>query len=627
MTPPARATGRPPRGATATTCSSWSIREWTGHRPSPRFWRRPLSPGSGRGRALWSRRARATTWPPRSASDCGRATSRSASARAAPRSRSARSPAPTPPVPSPGFADATGRYLPLVCTMNATKVTDAVARLLGLHHDGLDHLALEAPAGAGGLVLVPHFDGERTPNRPGATGTLSGLRSDVTPAQLARAAIEGVVCNLLAGADALGPLTGRVFLVGGAARSPAYRRVVADLTGREVVIPDGARVGRHRRGRPGRRGPSRLRLRAGGRGVEPRSGRGRGAGRHRRSRRRACRLRGRCRHGRTVTFSNPVIPGFHPDPSVCRVGEEYFLVASSFTYSPGLPIFRSRDLVEWTQIGNVLERPSQLDLSGTTASASLGIYAPTIRYHDGRFWVITTCVSSSGLNSFFVTSPEPGWSVVGPPLGGDSGDRSRPGLGQPGTLLGPLLRPGRDRPMSHRPLHGRGARGTRRHLVGNRLAVPRGSAPAGAGRDVVPPPRRGRHRARARGVRGAWSVAAGSLGGLSAQPDPQPPQHRQSHSEHRPCRPGRGARRNLVDGAARGPPERGVPRVPRARPRDLPHGGGVGRRVAVSARRRAHHGRTPTRTPGTRPTGRGATTSTGRSWRRTGSPSAAPPAR
>ncbi len=136
-----------------------------------------------------------------------------------------------------GFADATGRYLPLVCTMNATKVTDAVARLLGLHHGGLDHLALEAPAGAGGLVLVPHFDGERTPNRPGATGTLSGLRSDVTPAQLARAAIEGVVCNLLAGADALGSLTGRVFLVGGAARSPAYRRVVADLTGREVVIP------------------------------------------------------------------------------------------------------------------------------------------------------------------------------------------------------------------------------------------------------------------------------------------------------------------------------------------------------------------------------------------------------
>ncbi len=138
-----------------------------------------------------------------------------------------------------GFADATGRYLPLVCTMNATKVTDAVARLLGVDHGRLDELALEAPAGASGLVLVPHFDGERTPNRPGATGMLTGLRSDVAPAQLARAAVEGVVCNLLAGAEALGwgAADGRVFLIGGAARSAAYRRVVADLTGRIIVVP------------------------------------------------------------------------------------------------------------------------------------------------------------------------------------------------------------------------------------------------------------------------------------------------------------------------------------------------------------------------------------------------------
>jgi xylulokinase len=137
-----------------------------------------------------------------------------------------------------GFADATGRYLPLVCTMNATKVTDATARLLGVGHAEFDALALAAPAGAGGLVLVPHFDGERTPNRPHATGALTGLRADVTPAQLARAAVEGVVCNLLAGADALGTGTrGDVFLVGGAARSAAYRQVVADLSGRCVRIP------------------------------------------------------------------------------------------------------------------------------------------------------------------------------------------------------------------------------------------------------------------------------------------------------------------------------------------------------------------------------------------------------
>ncbi len=138
-----------------------------------------------------------------------------------------------------GFADAAGRFLPLVCTMNATKVTDAVARLLGVDQARFDELVLEAPAGAGGLVLVPHLDGERTPNRPDATGMLTGLRTDVTPAQLARAAVEGVVCNLLAGADALGAETaaGTVFLVGGAARSAAYRRVVADLTGRAVRVP------------------------------------------------------------------------------------------------------------------------------------------------------------------------------------------------------------------------------------------------------------------------------------------------------------------------------------------------------------------------------------------------------
>ncbi len=142
-----------------------------------------------------------------------------------------------------GFADATGRYLPLVCTLNATKVTDAVARVLGVRADELDALALAATAGAGGLVLVPYLDGERTPNRPDATGTLSGIRSDVTRGQLARAAVEGVVCNLLAGADHLARWEprvnqGRVMLIGGGAHSPAYQQVVADLTGRSVLVPD-----------------------------------------------------------------------------------------------------------------------------------------------------------------------------------------------------------------------------------------------------------------------------------------------------------------------------------------------------------------------------------------------------
>jgi xylulokinase len=140
-----------------------------------------------------------------------------------------------------GFADATGRFLPLVCTLNATKVTDSVARLLDITLEEFDALALSAPIGADGLVLVPHFDGERTPNRPEATGTLSGIGNDITPANLARAAVEGVVCNLFGGVDSLvrGERTSgqRVFLIGGGARSAAYRQIVADLLGSPVIVP------------------------------------------------------------------------------------------------------------------------------------------------------------------------------------------------------------------------------------------------------------------------------------------------------------------------------------------------------------------------------------------------------
>ncbi len=143
-----------------------------------------------------------------------------------------------------GFADASGRHLPLVCTNNAGKVTAMLARLLGIEHSELDRLALDAASGAGGLVLLPYLDGERTPNRPDATGVLSGLRSDATREDLARAAYEGVVCSLLDGLDALtsagvllgdGPLQ----LIGGGGRSPAYRQILADLSGREVISPKG----------------------------------------------------------------------------------------------------------------------------------------------------------------------------------------------------------------------------------------------------------------------------------------------------------------------------------------------------------------------------------------------------
>jgi len=152
-----------------------------------------------------------------------------------------RSPSADPTGAVAGFADATGRYLPLACTLNATKVTDAVARVLGVGTAQFDELALAARPGAGGVVLVPYLDGERTPNRPDATGALIGLKSDVTPEQVARAAVEGVVCNLLEAADALtrdvDARDARVFVIGGGARSAAYRRVVADLTGRAVTVP------------------------------------------------------------------------------------------------------------------------------------------------------------------------------------------------------------------------------------------------------------------------------------------------------------------------------------------------------------------------------------------------------
>jgi xylan 1,4-beta-xylosidase len=117
------------------------------------------------------------------------------------------------------------------------------------------------------------------------------------------------------------------------------------------------------------------------------------------------------------TFRNPIIPGFYPDPSICRVNDDYYLVTSTFEYFPGLPIFHSKDLVHWRQIGHVLDRPSQLDLDGIQASK--GLYAPTIRYHDGLFYVINTCVgndystlvtSSGHERNFVVTAADP----VGP---------------------------------------------------------------------------------------------------------------------------------------------------------------------------------------------------------------------
>lgn len=139
-----------------------------------------------------------------------------------------------------GYADAAGAFLPMVTTLNAAKVTDAVRLLLDVSVAAFDELVLSAPAGSEGLVMLPYFDGERSPNLPAATGTLHGLRFATTRAGLARSAVEGVLCGLLEGGDLLARHgvgnEGRLILTGGAARSRAYRQVLADLTGRTVWI-------------------------------------------------------------------------------------------------------------------------------------------------------------------------------------------------------------------------------------------------------------------------------------------------------------------------------------------------------------------------------------------------------
>jgi len=140
-----------------------------------------------------------------------------------------------------GFSDATGRYLPLLATLNAARVLDATARLLGVDHDEFSRLALSAPPGADGLVLVPYLEGERTPNLPDATGSLLGATlANLTRAHLARAAVEGLLCGLADALDALracGVPVERALLIGGGARSAAVQRIAPLVLDLPVVVP------------------------------------------------------------------------------------------------------------------------------------------------------------------------------------------------------------------------------------------------------------------------------------------------------------------------------------------------------------------------------------------------------
>jgi xylulokinase len=140
-----------------------------------------------------------------------------------------------------GFADATGRYLPLVCTLNAARILDAACRILGKTHDEVAQLALAAKPGANGLTLLPYFEGERTPNRPKATGVFAGMNlNNSNPEDIARAMVEGMLAGLADAVDslvALGVGINRILLIGGAAKNPAVPVIASALFGREVLVP------------------------------------------------------------------------------------------------------------------------------------------------------------------------------------------------------------------------------------------------------------------------------------------------------------------------------------------------------------------------------------------------------
>ena len=140
-----------------------------------------------------------------------------------------------------GFADATGRQLPLVCTLNGAPVLAAVATMLGIDFDDFDRLALKASAGAEGLVLVPYFDGERSPNLPDAAGALHGVTTrNLNSANIARAAVEGLLASMaycIEKIRAHGVDVDRIILVGGGARSEAVRQVAPAVLGAPVHVP------------------------------------------------------------------------------------------------------------------------------------------------------------------------------------------------------------------------------------------------------------------------------------------------------------------------------------------------------------------------------------------------------
>ena len=143
-----------------------------------------------------------------------------------------------------GFADATGRWLPLACTLNASRILDFGCQILGVDYENLGEMALASEPGARGVVFIPYLDGERTPNRPEATGTLFGLTRKTRREDIARACVEGLLCSL---ADAVGFLENvsgeqseRLLFIGGGIKSRAVRELAPTVFGREILVPEPA---------------------------------------------------------------------------------------------------------------------------------------------------------------------------------------------------------------------------------------------------------------------------------------------------------------------------------------------------------------------------------------------------
>ena len=244
-------------------------------------------------------------------------------------------------------------------------------------------------------------------------------------------------------------------------------------------------------------------------------------------------------------WPNPLVPGFNPDPSVVLVDGTYYLATSTFEYLPGLPIYRSTDLVEWTHIGNVATRPEQVAVEEVPTGG--GVWAPTIRYRDGVFYLIVTiAMSPRGCVVFTATDPAGPWSdgttIDG--IGGIDPDLAWDDDGNAYVTYSGLVTFGEDlgKHLGIQQVRvdleaGKAAGGAALALVGHRPEVPRGAARLPARRPLVPDDRRGRHRARSRRELRPRAVDRGAVREPPGQPGAQRPQHLAADPEHRPRRP------------------------------------------------------------------------------------------